>query len=156
MGQIVIVRKLTPKEFDPVINLFHRYYDEAIESIPSMAEERDDNSIIDTIKYYSTHYDHCWFVALEGQRPVGFVAGFASEAPWNKDIIYANIAFIYLIESHRSLDNFRELMSTFKEWAGIIGAQKITAGDIGINPQKMQKIYEHFEFKPVLLMEQVI
>jgi len=152
----LIVRKLTPLDFDATVNLFMRYYDEAVESIPSMAEERDENSIIETIRYYSSHYDHCWFVALEGQRPVGFVAGFASEAPWNKQIIYANIAFIYLIDSHRNLDNFRSLMQSFKEWADLIEAQKITAGDIGINPQKMQTIYEHFEFKPVLLMERVI
>lgn len=152
----MIVRKLTPIEFDSVVNLFHRYYDEAVDSIPTMAEERDDNTIIETIKYYSSHYDHCWFVALEGTRPVGFIAGFASEAPWNKDIIYANIAFVYLIETHRSLDDFRSLMQSFTEWAHLIGAQKITAGDIGIDPEKMQKIYQHFEFKPVLLMERVI
>jgi GNAT superfamily N-acetyltransferase len=152
----MIVRKLVPHDFDLVINLFHRYYDEAVLSIPSMAEERDDNSIIETVRYYSTHYDRCWFVALEGQRPVGFIAGFASEAPWNKQIIYANIAFIYLIESHRNIDNFRELLNTFKEWAHVIDAQKITAGDIGVNPEKMQKLYEHFDFKPVLFMERTI
>jgi GNAT superfamily N-acetyltransferase len=156
MGQKLIVRKLTPHDFDQVITLFHRYYDEAVESIAAMAEERDDNSIIDTVRYYSSHYDHCWYVAMEGQRPVGFIAGFASEAPWNKNIIYANVAFVYLIDTHRNIDNFRELINKFKEWAELIGAQKITAGDIGINPEKMQKIYEHFDFTPVLFMERTL
>lgn len=149
----MIVRKLVPHDFDQVITLFRRYYDEAVMSIPSMADERNENDIIDTVRYYSSNYDHCWYVALDGQRPVGFVAGFASEAPWNKKIIYANIAFIYLIESHRNLDNFRDLLDKFKEWSSVIDAQKITAGDIGINPEKMQKIYEHFGFTPVLFME---
>jgi len=144
---------MTPQDFDLTVNLFRRYYESAVEKIPSMAEEYDENSVIETIRYHASHYDHCWFVALEGQRVIGFIAGFASEAPWNKNIVYANISFVYMIESHRSWDNFQALYKEFQAWSKLINATKITAGDIGIDPERMQTLYERLEFKPVLLME---
>jgi len=148
----MIVRPMLAHEMDNTIRLFQYYFDEAAEAIPSMASEYDENSILETIREYSIHHTHCWFNAVEGQRPVGFVSGFISQAPWNKDILYANIAFIYLLESHRNMENFRQLMSEFAAWAQNIKAQKITAGDIGVNPSKMRRLYEHFEFKEILLM----
>lgn len=148
----MIVRKMQPQEFDATITCFQYYRDEAIEAIPKIGLEYDENSVIETIRYYASHYDHCWFNAYEGSRVVGFVAGYASETPWNKNIIDANIAFIYLLDSHKNMDNFRELLTKFEEWSRMIGARSITGGDIGINPQRMQRLYEHFEFKPLLMM----
>lgn len=148
----MIVRKMQPTEFDATIICFQYYRDEAIESVPRIAKEYDDNSVIETIRHYATHYDHCWFNAYEGGRVVGFIAGYATETPWNKSIIDANIAFIYLLDSHKNMDNFRELITQFEQWAKMIGAKAITGGDIGINPNRMQKLYEHFEFKPMLMM----
>ena len=144
----MIVRQMQPREFDPTVILFGRYFDEAAESIPSMTDEYDENAVIETIKTFASKWDHCWFNAYDNQRPVGFVAGYASECPWNKNIIDANIAFIYLIESHRNMDNFRELLTGFEGWARSIKAKTITAGDIGINPERTQKLFEHFDFKP--------
>ena len=152
MGQIMIVRKMSAHEFDVTVNLFAYYRDEAIESLPYIAEEYDDDSMNNTIRYYASHWDHCWFNAYDNGRPVGFIAGYASECPWNKNIIDANIAFIYMLDSHRSLDNFKQLMKQFEEWARLIKAKNITGGDIGINPERMQKLYEHFGFKPLLMM----
>ena len=143
---------MIPQEFDITVNLFGYYRDEAIETMPKIADEYDENSVINTIRNYASKWDCCWFNAYEGQRPVGFIAGYASECPWNSNIVYANIAFVYLLDSHRNLENFRHLMNKFEEWAKVINAQKITGGDIGIDCERMRKLYEHFEFKEMLLM----
>jgi hypothetical protein len=148
----MIVRKMQPIEFDATITCFQYYRDEAIESLPRIAQEYDENSVIQTIKHYASHYDHCWFNAYEGSRVVGFIAGYASECPWNKSIIDANIAFIYLLDSHKNMDNFRSLITKFEEWARLIRARSITAGDIGINPERTQKLYQHFDFTPGVWM----
>jgi len=143
----MIVRKMNPAEFESTMILFGYYRDEAIQSLPRIEEEYDENSVIETIRTYSSNIDYCWFNAYENSRPVGFIAGYASACPWNKNIIDANIAFIYLLDSHRNMNNFRELMTKFEEWAKTIEASNITAGDIGINPERTQTLYEHFGFK---------
>jgi plasmid maintenance system antidote protein VapI len=50
------------------------------------------------------------------------------------------------------MDNFRDLLQQFEAWARSIKAQNITAGDIGINPERTQRLYEHFGFKPGVWM----
>jgi GNAT superfamily N-acetyltransferase len=148
----MIVRQMQPREFDMTVNLFGYYRDEAIQTMPKIADEYDENSVIDTIKTFASKWDHIWFNAYDNQRPVGFIAGYASACPWNSNILDANIAFIYLLDSHKNMDNFRELLTGFEGWARTIKAQNITAGDIGINPERTQKLYEHFGFKPGVWM----
>jgi GNAT superfamily N-acetyltransferase len=148
----MIVRQMQPREFDMTVNLFGYYRDEAILTMPKIADEYDENSVIDTIKTFASKWDHIWLNAYDNQRPVGFIAGYASACPWNSNIIDANIAFIYLLDSHKNMDNFRELLSQFEAWARTIKAQNITAGDIGINPERTEKLYEHFGFKPGVWM----
>jgi GNAT superfamily N-acetyltransferase len=143
---------MQPREFDMTVNLFGYYRDEAIQTMPKIADEYDENSVIDTIKTFASKWDHIWLNAYDNQRPVGFIAGYASACPWNSNILDANIAFIYLLDSHRTMDHFRELMTGFEGWARTIKAQNITAGDIGINPERTQKLYEHFGFKPGVWM----
>jgi GNAT superfamily N-acetyltransferase len=146
----MIIRKMQPVEFDVTVNLFGYYRDEAIESIPSIEAEYDEDSVIETIRHYATQWDYCWFNAYDNTRPVGFIAGYVTTCPWNRDKIIANIGFIYLLDSHKNMDNFRLLLKHFEEWALTVGAKQITAGDIGINIERSQKLYEHFGFKPVL------
>jgi GNAT superfamily N-acetyltransferase len=143
---------MQPREFDMTVNLFGYYRDEAILTMPKIADEYDENSVIDTIKTFASKWDHIWLNAYDNTRPVGFIAGYASACPWNSNILDANIAFIYLLDSHKNMDNFRELLSQFEAWARTIKAQNITAGDIGINPERTQKLYEHFGFKPGVWM----
>ena len=146
------LKKLSPQDFDYTLNLFERYFNEASEVIPGMEEEWDEASVIATIKHFGSHWDHCWYNCYQGGRPIGFIAGYASDTPWNKDVINANIAFVYLVEDHRNLGNFRTMMEEFAQWAELVEAKKITGGDIGINSDRMQKLYEYFGFEPVLLM----
>ena len=143
----MIVRKMLAQEFDSTVNLFGYYRDEAILSMPVIEEQYDENSVIDTIKQYASHWEYCWFNAYDGQRPVGFIAGYLTACPWNSNIVEANIAFIFLLESHRNMSNFKQLMTEFEAWARLAKASTITAGDIGINPERTQKLYEHFGFK---------
>lgn len=150
--QRLIIKKLSPQDFDYTVTLFERYFTEASDVIPNMSEQWDESSVISTIKQFATLWDHCWFNCYVGGRPVGFIAGYASESPWNKNIITANIAFVYLTEDQRNMDNFRTMMQEFGSWANLVEAQQITGGDIGINSDRMRKLYEHFGFEPVLLM----
>ena len=148
----MIVRTMQPYELDATVILFNYYRDEAIESVPRIAEEYDENSMVDTIRNYAIRDQYIWLNMYEGQRPVGFIAGFIAQTPWNKDLLIANISFVYLLESHRTLENFKDLYSRFEEWARTFNAYQITGGDIGINIERSQRLYEHLGFKPVLLM----
>lgn len=148
----MIVRTMQPYEFDATMVLFNYYRDEAIESMPIIAEQYDENSMIETIRTYSIKNEYCWFNAYEGQRPVGFIAGYLTQCPWNKQLITANIGFVFLLESHRNMDNFKQLYKSFEMWSKSCHATEITAGDIGINVERSQRVYEHLGFAPILMM----
>lgn len=148
----MIVRKMQPYEIDSTILCFNYYKDEAIESLPKILDEYDEDSMVETIRNYASHYDCLWLNAYEGQRVVGFVAGYLSQCPWNKKLVTANIAFIYMLPSHRSFDNFKQLTTAFTEWAKQCECFEMTAGDIGIDIERSQRLYEHLGFKPVLMM----
>ena len=147
----MIVRKILPSEMNVTINLFGYYRDEAVKSIPSIADEYDEDHVLETIRHYSTHYEYCWFNAYEGQRPVGLIAGCITKAPWGP-VYHAHCELIFLLESHRTLANVKELLKAFEEWARIAGAREITAGDIGINPDRTKKLFEHLDFREGLWM----
>ena len=139
-------------EFDATVICFNYYRDRAIESIPQIAEEYDENSVIKTIKARASRAEHCWFNIYDGQRIVGFIAGTLIPQPWNHEILSANIDFIFLLDSHRNMDNFRLLMKKFEEWARHRGATSITGGDIGIDIDRTRTLFEHLGFTPMLLM----
>lgn len=148
----MIVRSMQPYELDATMILFNYYRDEAIEVMPKIAEEYDENSMVMTVRSHASRVDHCWFNAYEGQRPIGFVGGFLSQCPWNEKILTANIAFIYMLPSHRSLENFNQLLAAFEEWSRTMRAVEITAGDIGIDIDRSRRLYQHVGFKEILLM----
>lgn len=139
---------MLPSEIDVTVNLCAYYGEEA--NLPD--GEYDEDAVLETIKLYSSHYEYFWFNAYDGGRPVGIIAGCATKAPWSKTKLHTHIELIYLLESHRTMDNFRMLLSKAEEWARTIGATEITAGDIGINPERTQKLYSHFDFKPGVWM----
>jgi GNAT superfamily N-acetyltransferase len=148
----MIVRKMQPSEIDVTVNLFGYYRDEATLTMPEIDEEYDENSVIETIRLYSSHYEYCWFNAYEGQRPVGLVAGCVTQTPWNHKLLVGHIDMIYLLESHRNMANVQMLYDEFVAWAKLSGCTKITAGDIGINPDRTRKVYTHLGFKEAVMM----
>lgn len=139
-------------DFDATVICFGYYRDEAIQSIPQIAEEYDENSVIKTIKARASRAEHCWFNAYDGTRVVGFIAGSIIPQPWNERVLTANIDFIFLLESHRTFNNFKQLMNKFDEWARARGATSVTGGDIGIDIDRSKTLFEHMGFKPMLLM----
>jgi hypothetical protein len=50
------------------------------------------------------------------------------------------------------MDNFRQLMKKFEEWARACDATSITGGDIGIDVERSRTLFEHMGFEPMLLM----
>jgi len=148
----MIVREMYVNEFDATVICFGYYRDAAIESIPQIEEEYDENSVIKTIRARASRAEHCWFNAYEGSRVVGFIAGSLIPQPWNERILSANIDFIFLLEDYRSFNNFKALMSKFEQWAEVCSAQSITGGDIGIDIDRSRTLFEHMGFKPMLLM----
>jgi GNAT superfamily N-acetyltransferase len=152
MGQTMIVRKMQPQELEATVICFNYYRDEAIEVMPRIAEEYNENSMVQTIRGYAIKNEFCWFNAYEGQRVVGFIGGYVTDCPWNQEIITANIGFVYLLPTHRGLENFKQLMNEFTAWAKVYKATEITAGDIGINVERSRTLYQHLGFKEILLM----
>jgi GNAT superfamily N-acetyltransferase len=148
MGQRMIVRKMQPSEINSVVTLT-RYF---AEDAGLKDEDYDENEVVQTLKQYSSHWEYCLFVAYEGQRPVGMIGGCVTKLPWNKQL-NAHIDYVYILESHRNLQTFKQLMTEFEAWARLLKVKEITAGDIGIDPERNQRLYAHLEFKPGMWME---
>lgn len=143
----MIIKKMLPNEIDITVNLFNYYRDDAIEALPYIADEYDEDAVLETIRNYNIQYDHCWFNLYDNQRPVGFVAGYIVAKPWSKTSLVGHLQFIYVLKSHRNLDVFKQLVDEFETWARQFDVKQITAGDIGIDIERSQKLYEHLGFK---------
>lgn len=138
----MIVRKMLPTEMDVTVNLFKYYIDEANLS----DDEWDENTLVEGIREFATQYQYCWLNAYEGQRPIGLIAGCLTK-PIYSNKLEAHINYIFLLESHRTMDNFRSLLKSFEEWARTFQACEITAGDIGINPDRTRKLFTAMDFR---------
>lgn len=148
----MIVRRMHPEEIDVTVNLFNYYKMEAIESIPEIEAQYDPDSVLKTIRTYNTYNEYIWFNAYEGQRPVGLIAGCITALPWNEELLVAHIDMIYILDSHRNMESVRMLYNEFEAWARTCKCHKITAGDIGINPERTRKLYEYLGFEPGVFM----
>ena len=148
----MIVRRMRPEEFDATMTLVGYYADEAAQAVAGFAEDYDENSARETVRLYASNYQYCWFNAYDNTRPVGFVAGHLVACPWNKDIVNAHIAFIYMLESHRTFANFQDLLEQFEGWAKTAKVKEVTVGDIGIDVERSKRLYEHVGFKTDLSM----
>lgn len=134
----MIIRKPRPDELDLTLILMEYYRDEA--NLPD--GEYDSDAMLETVRDYVIYGDHCWFNMYEGSRAVGLVAGYLVQLPWSRKI-QAHVQFIYTIPSHRNLANANSLLKEFEAWAKNNGAEKITAGDIGIDPERTQAFYQN-------------
>lgn len=148
----MIVRKMRPEEFDATMTLVGYYADEAAQAVAGFADDYDENSARNTVRLYASNYEYCWFNAYDNTRPVGFVAGHLVACPWNENITNAHIAFIYMLDSHRTLTNFQLLLDQFESWARTAKVKEITTGDIGIDLDRTKKLYEHVGFRADLSM----
>ena len=142
----MICRRMQTEELNATITLFRYYAGEAHKFNEELGDEFDENSVIESIRARNIHPEYIWFNLYDNNRPVGFVSACITQAPWNKEIHYAHIEMIFILESHRNMDNFKMLLKNVEEWARMFGAQKITGGDIGINPDRTKKVYNHLGF----------
>lgn len=138
---------MRPEEIDVTVNLFRYYAQEAAENDPELGAQFDADSVVETIRTRNIHPEYIWFNAYEGTRPIGFISAGITQAPWNKDIYYAHIELIYMLDSHRSMPAFKQMVEQVEQWAKQYDAQMITAGDIGVNPERTKKVYEHLGFE---------
>ena len=152
----MIVRTMQPNELDATLILFNYYRDEAVQTMPKIALEYDEDSVVETIRNFSIRHNTCWFNLYEGQRPVGFIAGGLVPCPWNKTIASAHIAFLFVLPSHRSIDSVKQLMNEFEAWAKNCKCSQITGGDIGINLERSKKLYNHLGFQEGVWMAKEI
>ena len=152
----MIVRKMRPEEIDVTVNLTRYYAQEAAETIPEIEHQYDTNSVINLIRGRTIEDQYFWFNAYEGQRPVGFVSGTLTAAQWNEEVLYCHIDLIYMLKEHRSIQAFKQLIQSAEEWANIFDCLKITAGDIGINTERTQTLYESLGFDKGLWMSKDI
>jgi len=133
---------MRPDEMDSTVILMEYYRDEA--NLPD--GEYDSDAMVESIRKLCINADSCWFNMYDSTRPVGLVAGYVVQLPWSKKLI-AHVQFIYMIPSHRNLSNAKQLVNKFEEWALTVGAEKLSAGDIGIDPERTRAFYEHVGFK---------
>ena len=140
------IRKIHPGEIDDLLSMIHQFAEEAIETMPELAGEIDDAVIVENIRSWSIQHTHILYVAFEGQRPVGFIAGFITQMPWGKTY-QASIQFRYLLKESRSMDNFKALLNKFEEWAKTKTATKILSGDIGVDIERSRKVLGYLGFK---------
>jgi hypothetical protein len=120
----MIVRKMLPQDFDSVINLSNYYIEEA-----ELESTWDSDVWFDNVRKSSTLAEYCFFVALDNQRPVGWISGYANIiSDWNKDI-NAHIQTIYLLKNYRTPENLQMLFNSFKDWALLINSNTISFMD---------------------------
>jgi hypothetical protein len=151
MGKsVMIIRKIHPGEMEALLTIIHNYAEEASQTLPAIADEISDETILENIRNWTIQHNHMVEVGFEGEKAVGFIAGNVIQLPWSK-AYQANISFIYLLESHRNMDNFKALMYKFEEWAKSAKATRIFSGDIGIDIERSRKLYTYLGFTERLL-----
>lgn len=143
----MIIRRMLPEEIDGVAILFD-YYREAAEI---QDEDYDSDRVVQTIKNYCINWNLFFHVAYEGQRPVGLIGGFVSEDPIDGRACAA-IQFCYLIPSHDQIENYRELVTVFEQWAREVKATSIKALDIGNRLNRLQYVYQSAGYKALPLV----
>jgi GNAT superfamily N-acetyltransferase len=134
----MIVRRPRAEELDNIVLVMEYYRDEA--NLPD--GEYCSDAMTETVREYLIDPGCAWFCLYDSGRIVGVVAGYLCPIPWSRRIT-ANVQFLYVIPSHRNLQNAVRLLKEFETWAWGQEAVKITAGDIGIDVERTQTFYEH-------------
>jgi hydrogenase maturation factor len=130
----MVVRKPQPTEFNTIINLFNYLFDEL------KVEDVDMDCLIDNVRTMVVHSDYIFFAAFENSRPVGFIGGYASSNDlWTK-ATSLHISTIYLIPSHRTPENLKQLLNSATEWVANAQLKTIT-----VDKSNIEDISNFFE-----------
>lgn len=143
----MIIRKMLPEEIDAVAILFEYYREDAL----IRDEQYDQDRVIQTIKTYCINWNMMFNVAYEGGRPIGVIGGFVSQDPIDGTTCAA-IQFCYMVDSHNTIDNYRELVQAFESWAREVKATSVKALDIGNRLDRLQYLYQTLGYKALPLV----
>jgi len=142
----MIVRPMQAEEIDSTVTICRYYADEAVESMPKIAQQFDINSVIKTIRTRSIHPQYAWLNMYDNGRPVGFISGSFTTLPWNETIVATFIDLFYILPSHRNMDNFRQLVKGFEDWAHSLNAQSVFVSDMGMAESRTTALYQHLGY----------
>lgn len=140
----MIIRPMNPEELDLVVNVFEYYRDDANISDEQWNLQR----VVQTIKHYTITWGLFFRVAYDGQRPIGVIGGFVAEDPITAEASAA-IQFCYLKPGYDDLNNYRQLVTEFYDWAKSVNASSIKCLDIGNNPDRLSDIWEGLGYYPL-------
>lgn len=143
----MIIRNMLPEEIDSVAILFEYYREDAL----IRDEDYSPDRVLETIKTYCINWNLFFQVAYEGGRPIGLIGGFVSNDPIDGRACAA-IQFCYMVDSHNSIDNYRELVQAFEAWAREVQASSIKALDIGNRLDRLQYLYQTLGYKTLPLV----
>lgn len=135
------IRRPRADELDHVMIVMEYYRDEA--QLPE--GQYSHKAMVNTVRNYLIDPTHAWFSMYDGTRMVGVVAGYLCALPWSEQMV-ANVQFMYVLPSHRNLQDAHALLKEFETWCCNQGAVSITAGDIGIDVARTQAFYEHCDY----------
>ena len=138
----MIVRKPQPDEFNAVINLFNYLFDEL------EIEETDMDCLIDNVRTMLVRSEYIFFAAFENSRPVGFIGGYSSANDLWSQANSLHISTIYLIPSHRTNDNLKQLLDKACEWVANAQLKVITVDKPNI--EDISKFFENENFSSLI------
>lgn len=75
-------------------------------------------------------------------RPEGFAIAYLIQLNFSRSV-GVNLEYIYVREQYRSAGAADQLMQSVESWAHSVGAVELRTGDIGINPDVMQRWLGH-------------
>lgn len=138
----MLVRPLRPQDMDNTMILMDYYREE----MNLEDGEWDENSVIQSIRLYSSNAETCFLVAVEGQRVVGCCSGIARKEFYN-NTIETVIQMLYLLPSHRNTENYNQIFGEFKNWAHSFGSKRTLLVDVGNNATRIHPIADVLDFQ---------
>lgn len=138
----MLVRPLRPQDLDNTMIMMD-YYREEMDI--GQDEEWNENSVIQSIRLYSTNAECMFLVAVESDRVVGCCSGIARKEFYN-DTIETVMQMMFLLPSHRNKENYQQLLGEFLNWSHLVKSQRMLLVDIGNSNTRIQTIADTLNF----------
>lgn len=119
-GQLMLVRPIRVADVDAVMILLEYYRNDT--NIDD--EDWDTDSLLKTVKQFVISQDYIFLVAVEGQRIVGCLAGALKKEFYNNNID-AVIQLVFLLQSHRNQENYKQLYDQFEQYGQKFNARRV-------------------------------
>ena len=137
----MLVRNLRPQDIDLLLVMMSYYRDE----VNISDEDWDENSVIQSIKFYATNLELTCLVAVENSRIVGCLLASMKKEFYNNNVSAA-IQMLYLLPSHRQRENYQQLYNEFLNWTIGTKLEKILLIDIVDRTDRLDPISDMLDF----------